>query len=78
MSWEVALWLRFLTYGICTNTHFLKIYLDTGANVPEANKYDVILKGRQGTGMVKMPWFSRLVDTVLFPLLFFGGQFGFG
>nr|CAD2195580.1 unnamed protein product [Meloidogyne enterolobii] len=54
-----------------------QIYLDTGANVPDSLHYDVILKGRQGTGQVKMSWWDRNIDPTLFPLLFSKGQCGF-
>jgi len=56
----------------------MQIYLDTGANVPDSLHYDVILKGRQGTGQVKMSWWDRNIDPTLFPLIFSKGQCGFG
>uniref|UniRef100_A0A914H4I5 ATP-dependent DNA helicase n=1 Tax=Globodera rostochiensis TaxID=31243 RepID=A0A914H4I5_GLORO len=54
-----------------------QFYLDTGANVPPSHEYDIILKGRQGTGERDMKWWNRNVDPTLFPLLFPRGQFGF-
>jgi hypothetical protein len=55
-----------------------KIYLDAGESVAPAKDYDVVLKGRHGTGEVTIKWWNRIIDALLFPLLFIKGQYGYG
>uniref|UniRef100_A0A183C0C5 ATP-dependent DNA helicase n=1 Tax=Globodera pallida TaxID=36090 RepID=A0A183C0C5_GLOPA len=54
-----------------------QFYIDSGQNVIPSMDYEVVLKGRKGTGKTHMKWWHREIDPALFPLLFSRGQHGY-
>uniref|UniRef100_A0A183BNP0 ATP-dependent DNA helicase n=1 Tax=Globodera pallida TaxID=36090 RepID=A0A183BNP0_GLOPA len=54
-----------------------QFYIDSGQNVIPSMDYEVVLKGRKGTGKLNMKWWHREIDPALFPLLFSRGQYGY-